>query len=289
MQKTNPKKEIVKRQTQRRPGLEKKMDPQPVFYNASPGSFKLQNKKCIITGGDSGIGRAVAVAFAKEGADVAIVYLKSEEADARITAMVIKELYKKNCILEQADISKEKNCVKVIQKLVKKMGGVDVLVNNAGLHYAEEDITKATTEHLIETFETNFFSIFWLTKEVLKFMKSGGNIINTSSVVAYRGSGHLMDYSATKGAIVSFTRSLSANLAAKGIRVNSVAPGPVWTPLIASSFEGKKVASFGTDTPMKRPAQPVELAPAFVFLASDDASYITGQTIHVNGGEIVNG
>lgn len=289
MQKTNPKKKIFKKQSQNRPGLEYKMIPQSVFDNPTPGNNKLINKKCVITGGDSGIGRAVAVAFAKEGADVCIIHLKQEKKDAQFTAATIKKTYKKNCLLISADLSKENNCVKSIRKIIKQYGNIDVLVNNAGIHYQVDDFSKTTTKQLKKTFSINIFSMFWLTKTAIKFMKEGSNIINTTSVTAYRGSGGLIDYSATKGAVVSFTRSLSANLADKGIRVNGVAPGPVWTPLIVSSFTEKRISEFGTDTPMKRPAQPVEIAPAYVFLACGDASYITGQITHVNGGEIVNG
>ncbi len=289
MQKTNPKKAIFKRQSQKPPGLEHKMVPQPLYVNSLPGSNKLWSKKCVLTGGDSGIGRAVAVAFAKEGADVAIIYLKHEEKDAQETAAVITSIYKRDCLLVPANIAKEAQCTKAIKNIIRQFGSIDVLVNNAGMHYPSDDILKISTKQLIETFSVNIFSMFWLIKAALPSMKEGTSIINTTSVTAYRGSMELLDYSATKGAIVSFTRSLSANLVDKGIRVNAVAPGPVWTPLIASSFPPDKVSKFGTDTPMKRPAQPVELSGAFVFLASEDASYITGQVIHVNGGEIVNG
>ena len=289
MQKSNPKRPIVKKQSQKKPGLEYKMIPVPVFINSSPGSNKLLGKKCIITGGDSGIGRAVAIAFAKEGADVAIIYLKQEEKDAEFTASIIEDTYSKTCLLIPTDISKENHCIKAIKKIVNQFKNVDVLVNNAGVHYEAKDFLKITNEHLIETFSVNIFSMFWITKATLPFMKKGACIINTTSVTAYRGSTTLVDYSATKGAVVSFTRSLSSNLVDKGIRVNGVAPGPVWTPLIASSFSSEKVSTFGTDCPMKRPAQPVEISPAYVFLACEDASYITGQIIHVNGGEIVNG
>ena len=289
MQKVNAKKTIFKKQSQKRPGLEYKMDPPPVFTDSSPGGDKLLNKKCIITGGDSGIGRAVAVAFAKQGADIAILYLKQEEKDAIDTASIIENVLKKKCLLFHTDISKEKNCIKAVQKIIKTFKLVDVLVNNAAVHYPVDDISKITSRQLTETFAVNIFSMFWITKAVLPFMKKGANIINTTSVTAYRGSGGLIDYSATKGAIVSFTRSLSANLVDKGIRVNGVAPGPVWTPLVPASFPPEKVSTYGTDTPMKRPGQPLEIAPAYVFLASNDASYITGQIIHVNGGEIING
>jgi NAD(P)-dependent dehydrogenase (short-subunit alcohol dehydrogenase family) len=288
MQKTNPKKVIFKNQPQTHPGLEYKMDPLPYCDNGLPGSGKLLNKKCIITGGDSGIGRAVAISFAKEGADVAILHLKSEQIDAETTVNYITENFQRTCISAAADISKETNCIEAIGKILKDFPKIDVLVNNAGVHYPIDDILQITTEQLTETFAINIFSMFWITKEVLPHMHKGGCIINTASVTAYRGSGGLLDYSATKGAIVSFTRSLSANLIAKGIRVNGVAPGPVWTPIVPASFSPSKVRTFGTDTPMKRPAQPAEVAPAYVFLASEDSSYITGQFIHVNGGEIVN-
>lgn len=289
MQKANPKRAIVKRQSQRRPGLEYRMDPHPDFEHPATGCRRLVNKKCIITGGDSGIGRAVAIDFAREGADVAIIHLKQEIKDARFTAQIIQKDYGRECLLLATDIAKEKNCTQAVARILKRFGRVDVLVNNAAVHYPAENIARISTPHLLETFAVNIFSFFWMTKAVLPHMKKGSCIINTTSVTAYRGSPALLDYSATKGAIVSFTRSLSANLVGKGIRVNAVAPGPVWTPLIVSSFEGKHVSTFGTDSPMKRPAQPSELSPAYVFLASQDASFISGQVIHVNGGEVVNG
>jgi NAD(P)-dependent dehydrogenase (short-subunit alcohol dehydrogenase family) len=265
------------------------MDPHPVYNTVFPGARRLFNKKCIVTGGDSGIGRAVAIAFAKEGADVAIIYLPQEKTDAQFTAEVIKEQHGKNCLLVAADLSREKQCEHALRTIIKQFKKIDVVVNNAGTHYRAKEISDITDKHLMQTFAVNIFSMFWIVKGALPFMKPGAAIINTASVVAYRGSPQLLDYSATKGAVVSFTRSLSANLMSKGIRVNAVAPGPVWTPLIVSSFAPDKVASFGTDSPMGRPAQPAELAPAYVFLASDEASYISGQTIHVNGGEVING
>jgi NAD(P)-dependent dehydrogenase (short-subunit alcohol dehydrogenase family) len=289
MQKSSPKKPLFKKQKQYHPGLEYKMVPVPIYFNELPGSNKLLNKKCIITGGDSGIGRAVAVAFAKEGADVAIIYLKKELNDAKETERVIKEKYKRQCRLVAADISKEANCVNAVKSIVSDFKTIDVLVNNAAVHYPVDDILKIKSKQLIETFSVNIFSMFWITKAVLPHMPKGSSIINSTSVTAYRGSGGLIDYSSSKGAIVSFTRSLSANLIKKGIRVNGVSPGPVWTPLIPASFSAEEVAKFGTDSPMERPAQPVEVAPAYVFLASNDGSYISGQFIHVNGGEIVNG
>ncbi|MBC8004979.1 MAG: SDR family oxidoreductase [Verrucomicrobia bacterium] len=290
MQKSNPKKPIFKEQSQTIPGLESRMDPQPEFDDQKmPAGHKLLNKKCIITGGDSGIGRAVAVAFAKQGADVAIIHHTSEKSDAEFTANYIRENYKRECIIFGTDISKENNCKKVIEQILKTFPTVDILVNNAAVQYPAKDITEINSEKLMETFSVNILAMFWITIAVLPRIPKGGCIINTTSVTAYRGSSGLIDYSATKGAIVSFTRSLSTNLIEKGIRVNGVAPGPVWTPLIPASFPPEEVAKFGTDCPMKRPAQPVEVAPAYVFLACQDASFISGQIIHVNGGEIING
>lgn len=289
VQKSNPKKKIVKKQSQSQPGMEYKMDPLPEFDNRSNGRNKLYNKKCVITGGDSGIGRAVAIAFAKQGADVAIIYLKSEEKDARFTATYIEENFNRKCFTIASDISKEKNCKSAIQKIIKEFKQIDVLVNNAAVQFPAKDIIKITSAKLLKTFSVNIFAMFWITQATIPYMKRGSCIINTSSVTAYRGSPELLDYSATKGAIVSFTRSLSANLISKGIRVNGVAPGPVWTPLIPGSFPPKKVSEFGSDSPMKRPGQTDEIAPAYVFLASHDASFMSGQFIHVNGGEIVNG
>ncbi len=289
MQQSNPKKIQRKPQSQLRPGDENKMKPKPVFKNdESKGSGKLMNKISLVTGGDSGIGRAVAVLFAKEGADVAIVYLNEHE-DAKETQHIIEQEHKKKCLLIAGDISKEKFCVAAVNKTVKEFGKIDVLVNNAAIHFESKKLEDISTKQLLTTFETNFFSMIWITKAALPHMHKGSTIINTTSVTAYRGSPTLMDYASTKGAIVSFTRSLSSNLVDRGIRVNAVAPGPIWTPLIVSSFAPKKAAEHGSDSPMKRAGEPVEVAPCYLFLASDDASYITGQVLHPNGGEIVNG
>ena len=289
MQKGNTKKQLRKPQHQKRPGLERKLSPQPIFdYPDKTGTNKLSGKKVLITGADSGIGKAVAILFAKEGADIAIAYL-NEHKDAKDTSHIITDRYKRQCVLVAGDLSKEHHCKNVVDRVVKEFKRIDILVNNAALHFENKTLDELTTKELVKTFSTNIFSFFWLTRQALPFMKRGSCIINTASVTAYRGSAALMDYAATKGAIVSFTRSLSANLVKKGIRVNGVAPGPIWTPLIASSFSGEKVAEFGSDVPMGRAGEPVEVAPAYLFLASDDASYITGQFIHPNGGEIING
>jgi NAD(P)-dependent dehydrogenase (short-subunit alcohol dehydrogenase family) len=289
MQKGNAKRKLRKPQRQHRPGKENELKPQPVFdYPDKRGSGKLQGKIALITGADSGIGRAVAVLFAKEGADIAIAYL-NEHADAKETASVVTERYGKKCLLLAGDLSNERHCKSIIQKVIKEYKQIDVLVNNAAIHYQNKELEDLSTKELLKTFSTNVFPFFWVTREALPYMKKYSSIINTSSVTAYRGSGGLIDYAATKGAIVAFTRSLSASLVKKGIRVNGVAPGPVWTPLIASSFDRKKVAQHGSDAPMGRAGEPVEIAPAYLFLACDDASYITGQFIHPNGGEIVNG
>jgi len=289
MQKHNPQKKIRKPQKQQLPGSEEKMDPQPKFDDDRiKGSGKLKNKVALITGGDSGIGRAVAVLFAKEGADIAIVYL-SETRDAKITAGHVAN-YGRSCLLVKSDISNEKNCIASVKKVLKEYGRIDILVNNAGVQFEETSFLDISSEHLIKTFATNIFSMFWMTQAALPSMKSGSSIINSTSVTAYRGSGSLIDYSSTKGAILSFTRSLSANLIEKGIRVNAVAPGPIWTPLIVATFEEEKVTKHGSDTPMKRAGEPIEAAPSYLFLASnDESSYITGQVLHPNGGEIING
>ena len=289
MQKANPKKNLRQLQQQRRPGVESRMSPVPVTDNINiKGSNKLAGKVAVITGGDSGIGKAVAILFAKEGADIAIIYL-SEHTDARDTQQIITEQYQRKCLLLPGDISREKFCQSAISKTIKKFNKIDILVNNAAIHYESESLLDISTEQLTKTFATNIFSMFWLTKAALPYMKAGSSIINTTSVTAYRGSADLMDYAATKGAIVSFTRSLSANLVSKGIRVNAVAPGPIWTPLIAATFKPGKVAKHGSDVPMKRAGEPVEVAPSYLFLASADGAYITGQVLHPNGGEIVNG
>jgi NAD(P)-dependent dehydrogenase (short-subunit alcohol dehydrogenase family) len=251
------------------------------------GSNKLKDKVSVITGGDSGIGRAISIAFAKEGADVVVVYLKNSK-DADETKKLI-EAEDRQCLEIEGDIGDEKFCQEVIKQTVKKFGRIDILINNAGEQKPQKSIEDISSQQLEKTFRTNVFSMFYLTKAALKYMKKGSTIINTASITAYRGNDFLLDYSSTKGAIVSFTYSLSQSLADLGIRVNAVAPGPIWTPLITSTFPKEKLGTFGNDTPMKRPGQPDEVAPAFVFLASDDSSYITGQVIHVNGGEIVHG
>ncbi|HUQ66164.1 MAG TPA: SDR family oxidoreductase [Flavitalea sp.] len=280
------KKKIRDPQQQTRPGKESKMDPQPDFQPDYPGSGRLRNKIALITGGDSGIGRAAAVLFAKEGADVAIVYL-NEHDDANETKKNV-EKYGRRCLLLPADISRENNCMRVVQKTIRQFKRIDILVNNAAIHWAAEKLENISSKQLLTTFSTNIFSYFWVTRAALPFMEKGSCIINSSSVTAYRGSATLIDYSSTKGAIVAFTRSLALNLAEKGIRVNGVAPGPIWTPLIPSSFDGKRVAQHGSDVPLKRAGQPAEVAPSYLFLACDDSSYMTGQFLHPNGGEVVN-
>ncbi len=270
------------------PGREYMMEPQPEAIESSyKGSGKLKDKVALITGGDSGIGRAVALHFAREGADVAIVYLE-EDRDAEETQKMV-EAEGRRCLLVRGDIGDEGFCQQSVQRTVDELGGLDILVNNAAEQHPKESIEEISQEQLEQTFRTNIFAMFYLAKAALKHLKKGSSIINTTSVTAYRGSPHLLDYSATKGAIVAFTRSLSGQLAEKGIRVNAVAPGPIWTPLIPATFDAEKVRTFGSDVPMGRPGQPEEVAPSFVFLASDDASYITGQVLHPNGGEIING
>ena len=273
-------------QKQDKPGFETQLSPR-AESEPIPQNGKLKGKTAIITGGDSGIGKATALLFAAEGADIVISYL-SETSDAKETKKEIEKLGRK-CILIKGDLGRENNCKKVITETVKNFGKLDILVNNAGIHWESEKIEDISTEQLMKTFHSNFFSVFWLTKYAMKYLKKGSCIINTTSVTAYRGSDHLMDYAATKGAILSFTRSLSANLAQKGIRVNAVAPGPIWTPLIASTLSKKAVSEFGSDTPMKRAGEPNEAATCFLFLASENSSYMTGQVLHPNGGEIVNG
>lgn len=275
-------------QQQSPPGHEHKMNPKPkAVDNTYKGSGKLKNKIAIITGGDSGIGRSVANFFAKEGADIVIVYLM-EDKDARESKRLVEKEGRK-CILMKGDVGKETFCMNAVNKTISEFGKLDILVNNAAEQHPQDDIQNITEEQLEKTFRTNIFAYFFMAKAALRYMKKGSCIINTTSVTAYRGSEHLLDYSSTKGAIVAFTRSLSKNLAPKKIRVNAVAPGPIWTPLIPSTFNKEKVASFGSDVPLRRAGQPEEVAPSFVFLASDDSSYMTGQVLHPNGGEIING
>jgi NAD(P)-dependent dehydrogenase (short-subunit alcohol dehydrogenase family) len=251
------------------------------------GSGKLEGQVALITGGDSGIGRAVAIIFAKEGADVAIVYL-NEHGDAKETQARI-EREGRRCLLIAGDVGDPEFARKAVEQTARELGGLDILVNNAAEQHPQDSIAAITPEQLDRTFRTNIYAMFYLAQAALEHMKQGARIINTTSVTAYRGSPGLLDYSATKGAIVAFTRSLALQLAEKGIRVNGVAPGPIWTPLIPSTFDAEKVATFGSDVPLKRPGQPEEVAPCYVFLASDDSSFMTGQILHPNGGEIING
>ena len=270
------------------PGREHEMTPRPNAEDPQQrGSGKLEGKVALITGGDSGIGRAVAVAFAKEGADVAISYLE-EDRDAKETRRMVQE-HGRKCVLLPGDVGDEKLCRRIVERTVKELGGLDILVNNASEQHPQESIEDITAEQLERTFRTNVFGYFFMVKAAMKHLRAGSCIINTASVTAYKGSAELLDYSATKGAEVAFTRSLSQNLAEKKIRVNAVAPGPIWTPLIPSTFGEEKVATFGADVPLGRPGQPEEVAPSYVFLASDDASYMTGQVLHPNGGSVING
>lgn len=269
------------------PGKENEMNPRPIYEVNYPETKRLKDKVAIITGGDSGIGRAVAVAYANEGANVAIVYY-NEDMDAEETKGVVEGKGVK-CLSIRGDIADENFCINVIQEVINKLGRLDILVNNAGVQYVSQKLEDITSEQLEKTFKTNVFGAFYLTKAALPHMKDGANIINTTSVTAYKGNETLIDYSSTKGALTAFTRSLAINLADRGIRVNAVAPGPIWTPLIPSSFDAEKVSKFGENSSLKRAGQPEEVAGAYVFLALDSSSYITGETIHVNGGEIVNG
>lgn len=270
------------------PGIESEMIPRPQAEDSQyRGSGKLKDKVALITGGDSGIGRAVAIAYAKEGAEIAIIYF-NEHADAAETKRQVEE-EQRRCLTIAGDIGDEQFCQNAVEQIVKELGHLDILVNNAAEQHPRKSIDQISAEQLERTFKTNIFSFFYTVKATLKHLKKGSAIINTASVTAYRGSPELLDYSATKGAIVAFTRSLSQALIEKGIRVNGVAPGPIWTPLIPSTFEADKVATFGSDVPMKRAGQPEELAPGYVFLACNDSSYMTGQILHLNGGEIING
>jgi NAD(P)-dependent dehydrogenase (short-subunit alcohol dehydrogenase family) len=270
------------------PGIESQMNPRPISIDDNyQSSNKLRNKVALISGGDSGIGRAVALAFASEGANVAITYL-NEHNDAGETKKLVEKTGKR-CLTIAGDIGNEKFCQQVIAETIKEFDHLDILVNNAAEQHVQTSLQNISSLQLERTFRTNIFSYFYLSKAALPYLKNGSVIINTASVTAYEGNEQLIDYSATKGAIVSFTRSLSQSLIGQGIRVNGVAPGPIWTPLIPASFNDQHVAQFGQNTPMKRAGQPAEVAHCYVFLASQDSSYMSGQILHANGGTIVNG
>jgi NAD(P)-dependent dehydrogenase (short-subunit alcohol dehydrogenase family) len=288
MNKPDDKNDIPPQHQEHQPGSEAIMIPRPESAAKDYlASGKLKGKVALISGGDSGIGRAVAIAFAKEGADVAIVYL-DEHQDAKETKRHVQDAGRQ-CITLAGDIGKEDFCRKMVDATISSFGKLDVLVNNAAEQHPQQSIEDISAEQLEKTFRTNIFSMFHTVKAALPHLQPGARIINTTSVTAYRGSAHLLDYASTKGAIVAFTRSLSQQLVKRGIHVNAVAPGPVWTPLIPASFPADEVASFGQQAPLGRPGQPDEIAPCYVFLASDDSSYMTGQVLHPNGGEIING
>lgn len=270
------------------PGHESEMVPEPVTEDPDyKAAGKLQGKVALITGGDSGIGRAVAIAFAKEGADVAIAYL-DEHQDAEDTKQRVESLGRR-CIAVAGDIGQSDFCQQLVEKVISELGGLDVLVNNAAEQHVRDSLMEITDEQLERTFRTNIFSMFYLCRAALPHLKEGSSIINSTSVTAYKGKPQLIDYSSTKGAIVAFTRSLSQELAERNIRVNAVAPGPVWTPLIPATFSAEQVESFGDDKPLGRAGQPAEMAPSYVFLACKDSSYMTGQVLHPNGGTVVGG
>lgn len=277
------------KQEQSLPGSQQEQHPSPEVLPKEYPNGKLAGKVAIITGADSGIGQAVAILFAKEGADVVVSYL-CEDDDAKMTKRHV-ESYQQRCLLVASDLSEEANCQKLIDTAIAEFGKIDILVNNAGMQVEQESLTDISSAQFDKTIHTNFYPHFWLSKFALPHMPAGSSIINTTSITAYRGSDHLIDYAATKGAILSFTRALANNLMSqdKGIRVNGVAPGPIWTPLIVASFTPDEIEKFGQSTPMGRAGQPNEVAPAYLYLASNDASYVTGQVIHVNGGEIVGG
>jgi NAD(P)-dependent dehydrogenase (short-subunit alcohol dehydrogenase family) len=275
-------------QQERQPGVEAEMTPRPTAVDERHrGSGKLDGKRALITGGDSGIGRAVAVLFAREGADVAIAYLDEHQDAAETKRMV--EAEGRRCISIAGDIGDEGTCRDTVARTIGELGGLDVLVNNAAEQQTAESIEDITADQLERTFRTNILAMFHLTKAALPHLGEGSAIINSTSVTAYKGSPQLLDYSSTKGAIVSFTRSLALQLVERGIRVNAVAPGPIWTPLIPATMPPDKVESFGKNVPMQRAGQPEEVAPSYLFLACDDSSYMSGQVLHPNGGEVVNG
>ncbi len=269
------------------PGLESIMTPLPIFdFPEYRASGKLNQKTAIITGGDSGIGRAAAVAYAKEGANVVINYAEREQKDAETVSEYIKDLGG-SCHLVAGDIRSPDTCKKIADEAADRFGTINILVNNCGVQFVQDSIMDISIDQMIHTFEVNVFSFFVLTKAVLPYLRNGDSIINTTSVVAYEGNKQLIDYSATKGAIVSFTRSLALSLVDSGIRVNAVAPGSFWTPLQPASWDAGQIRTFGTDNPMHRAGQPFEIAPTYVYLASDDSRYMTGQVIHVNGGKFI--
>lgn len=280
-------KEAFPPQHQEPPGKQYEMEPKPLekgeWYK---GSDKLKGKVALITGADSGIGRSVAIFFAREGADVAVVYY-SEDKDAQDAKRMVEEEGRK-CLLIKGNVGDSRFCAEAIRKTKQEFGRFDILVNNAVYQHIQDNIDDLTDEQLETTFKTNVYGYFYMAREAVKNFQDGGCIINTTSVTAYAGSEHFLDYSATKGAIVSFTRSLSMMLADRGIRVNAVAPGPIWTPLVASSYPRERVPQFGQDTALGRAGHPEEVAPSYVFLASRDSSYMTGQVLHPNGGMIVN-
>jgi NAD(P)-dependent dehydrogenase (short-subunit alcohol dehydrogenase family) len=276
-------------QRQTQPGIEQEMTPTPDATRPQhQGSGKLAGKVALITGGDSGIGRAVAVLFAREGADVAIGHLAEEDTDANETVKLV-EAEGRRCLTLPGDVGDEAFCQDAVARTVRELGRLDVLVNNAAEQHTTQSISEISAEQLERTFRTNIFAMFHMTKAALPHLGEGSAIVNTTSVTAYQGNPTLLDYSSTKGAIVAFTRSLSQQLIGDGIRVNAVAPGPIWTPLIPATMPEEKVASFGKDVPMGRPGQPEEVAPCYLFLASDDSSYMAGQVLHPNGGNVVNG
>lgn len=282
---TDKKQTLPPQHQEKQPGIESEMTPAPDYMPRFPGSGRLKGKVAVISGGDSGIGRATAISMAREGAKIVILYLDEHE-DAKKTAELVQQ-EGSEAELVAGDIGSEAFCRSAVDKAVSRFGKIDVLVNNAGEQHTVKGLEELSEEQLVRTFGTNIFSMFFLTKAALPHMEKGGAIVNCASITAYLGHSQLIDYSATKGAIVTFTRTMSQLLAKRGIRVNAVAPGPIWTPLIPASFDAEKVSTHGGDTPLGRPGQPNEVASAFLFLACDDSSYMTGQVLHPNGGEMV--
>lgn len=281
--------EIPPQRQTKQPGIEDEMNPKPIYIrDGYKGSGKLEGKNCLITGGDSGIGRAVALHFAKEGANVAIMHLPEEDVDARETIRLVT-LEGRKCISIAGDVRSPKVCTDAVARTVAELGSLEVLVNNAAVQHYHNSMDETSATEIDDTFRVNIYGYFYMVQAALPHLKEGAAIVNTASITAYKGAPHLMAYSATKGAIVAFTRSLSAELISKGIRVNGVAPGPIWTPFIPSTFPKDALQTWKSSVPMGRPGQPSEMAPAYVLLASEDGSYFTGQVLHPNGGEVING